>query len=60
MRKANIYLGNLLSVKPEDEDQETLEESLLVIDCLQNFSNLGKYDLNFLASFLLLVSRLCN
>lgn len=59
IRQANIYLGNLLTALPAEESDELIQSNKLVVSALDKIL---RPDLpsNFMASFLLLLIRMCN
>lgn len=59
IRQANIYLSNLLTCLPSEEEESLIEKNKLVISALDKIM---RKDLppSFMISFLLLLIRLCN
>ncbi len=59
IRQANIYLGNLLTSLPDDEDDNLLQDNEKVICTLEKIFK-KDMPINFLASVLLLIARMAN
>ncbi|KAL4491936.1 hypothetical protein ABPG72_008357 [Tetrahymena utriculariae] len=59
IRQANIYLGNLLTYIPEEENDEIAQKNKSVIQALDKIMVKGLPS-NFMVSMLLLIMRLCN